>query len=491
MNSRTFKSSYSAVTLFCLLLGLLGLVACGDAPTPTRVVPGTGPTIQSALSNSAVEVAGASEVQLDRAFSTEVSRLLPGAKNLYVRLYVSAESADKLASSFDTAITNKGYSGLSGKPTKSGDTYVGIYNKTGADDLILTTLDAPKDASGLSQGLNFQGLSESTLTKLYNQIQGKKGIALVFSGTDLVKAVFDAAKETTPTSITPQVEITAPPATTTPVSTGITNGPGSELLKTLVATREVDLKVTKVERFDELNYEGKAIKAKGVFLVISYDFVNLSKSPVAHTSLTLKDNQGREFENTVDYEISSALDNLGYKSSYIVNPGFIGSEYKVYDVPKEATSFQLVPFFETERKPSIASFSNSGGKGSDSAAGAELAGKTLTIAEDKTDIKVTSVERYSAIKDGSKSYKSDGVYLIVSYEMKNNGSKPVTVPLFYLQDSEGRTFSSSDNFDVILAVAKNSKTRYDDVVNPGQSGVNYKVFEVLKGSSGFNLIELS
>ena len=116
MNNRAYKSSYLGVTIFCLLLGLLGLVACGDASTPTRVVPSTGPTIQSALSNSAVEVAGASEVQLDRAFSTEVSRLLPGAKNLFVRLYVSADSAEKLASNFDTAITTKGYTALSGKP---------------------------------------------------------------------------------------------------------------------------------------------------------------------------------------------------------------------------------------------------------------------------------------------------------------------------------------------------------------------------------------
>lgn len=496
MYNKANKFSYLSVTLFGLLIFLLLLVACGEAQTPTTMSSTAIPTTQSATSTItnkpealALEVAGTSEVPLDSAFSAEVSKLLAGTTNLSARLYVSADNAEKLTASFDTAIVAKGYNGLSSKPTKSGETYVGIYTKPGSDDLIVTSLDAPKDPSRLSQGLGLSGLSDNTVNNINKQIKGKNGIAFVFSGRNLVKAVFDAAGTASTSGITPQVEITAP-ATATPAVTAVTNGPGSELVNMLVATKEVDLKVKKVERYDELKYEGKSIKPKGVFLVISYDFANVSKYPVALNSLNLKDNQDREFETVIDSEVTSALISLSYKSSFVVNPGFVGSEYKVYDVPKEASGFELVPLFETDRKPSAASFASNGGKGPDSGAGAELTGKTITLEDDQTDVKVLSVDRVSAIKDSAHNYKSDGVFLIVTYEMKNKGSKSVTAPLFRLQDGEGRIFTTTDNFDIIFTVVKNSKTKFDDSVNPGQSGVNFKVFEVLKESNNFNLIEL-
>jgi hypothetical protein len=492
-----------------LLFSLLALAACGEqktpgpsitssaftAPTTTKSAnPTATPALTSSVTKSTafLEVAGASEVPLDNTFSSEVSKLLGTTKNLSVRLYSSEDSAEKLANSFDSAITTKGYTALSGKPSKSGDTYVGIYTKTGAEDLILTSLDTPKDAGELANNLNLPGLSSSSLNNLYRQIKGKKAIAFVFSGTDLVKAVFEAANTSPTPVVTPQVEVTAPPsATPVPAVTPVVNGPGSELVNTLLATAEVDLRVKKVERYDELNYEGQTIKPKGVFLVISYEFANVSKSPVAFVSLTLKDGQNREFETAYDGEVNNALYQMGYRSSYIVNPGFSGGEYKVYDVPKEANGFKLEPFIETERKPSLASFSSNGGKGPDSGAGAELIGQTITIDDEKTEVKVLNVERVSTLKDGGKSYNSPGVFLIVTYEMKNNGVKATSGPVFRLEDSEGRAFSTTDNFEVLIAAGKNTKTKLDVSVNPGQSGVNYKVFEVVKEASGFKLAALS
>lgn len=509
----TRKFSYFSLTVFGLLLSLLLLAACGGGAvnvtnTPTKGEPTS--TTSSAVTTSTTSskapeflsrVAGATEVQLDSAFSKEVSRLLGGTKNLTTWLYVSSDSAEKLANSFDSAITIKGYTGLSGKPTKSGAAYVGIYGKAGADDLILTTLDSPKDAGQLSQGLNFPGLSQDTVDNIYKQIKGKNAIAFVFSGSDLIKAIFEAANASPTPAVTPRVEITAPPATltaaatrpttaSTVAATPVTTGLGSELINTLAATKEIDLKVTKIERYEELKYENTTIRPKGVFLVVSYDFANVSKYPVAINSLSLKDGQGREFDTVIESEVSAALINMGYKSSFVVNPGFIGSEYRVYDVPKDAMGLQLVPLFETDRKPSASSFNSNGGKGPDSGAGVELAGKTLTITDDQTDIKILNVQRVNVIKDDKTEYKSSGIFLIVTYEMKNNGSKAVTAPVFRLQDGEGRVFSTSDSFDITYAIAKNSKTKFDDLVDPGQAGINFKVFEVLKESSKFSLIEL-
>lgn len=507
------KIRSSSLLLVSLLLLVTLLAACGDEKTPVPASPGitvpktavatSAPATTKAATTSGLglDVAGASEVQTDNAFSGAVSKLLTGAKNVNVWLYISGDSPEKLAGSFDTSIVAKGYSAMMEKPSKSGNTYVGIYSKTGSDDLILTTLQVPKDAAELSKGLNMPGISEDTTKAIYQQIKGKTSVAFIFSGQDLVKAVFSAATaETTATATTaattgnptatPKVEATAA-ATQAPAVTPITSGPGSELVGTLIATENLDVKIKKVERYNELKYEGKTVKPKGSFLVISYDYANIGKTPVAIVSLTLKDGQDREFESSYDSDVSGALRKMGYTSSFVVNPGFIGSEYRVYDVPADAKDFKLVSFFDTERKPSAESFNTRGGKGADSGAGAELVGQTKTIASDKTDVKVLSVERVNPVKDGSTSYKSDGTFLIVTYEMTNNGDKATTGPTFYLQDSDGRNFSSTDNFEVAYAVAKNAKTKFDSSVNPGQKGVSYRVFEVTKDSTGFKLAEMN
>lgn len=79
---------------------------------------------------------------------------------------------------------------------------MGIYNKTGAEDLILTTLDAPEDARQLSWAWTSQVFPRLLLTTFISKSR-EKAIAFVFSGADLVKAVFEAANATPTPAITP------------------------------------------------------------------------------------------------------------------------------------------------------------------------------------------------------------------------------------------------------------------------------------------------
>jgi hypothetical protein len=205
--------------------------------------------------------------------------------------------------------------------------------------------------------------------------------------------------------------------------------------------------------------------------------------------IKLNDSQGKKYGDINAFDTIEALAAMAeFKSNFIINPGFVGINVKLYDLPKDLTGLKIVDdgFEKTTRKPSPDSFSTSGGKGPDSSAGQELVGKAITEKARKLDVKVTKVERLQEATREGKTIKPDGVWIVVVYDITNTGDKPGGLTTFNLQDSEGRVYESSD-FD--LEVALGSKYKNELSINPGQSGSGFKVFEVVKEASGFRLVE--
>jgi hypothetical protein len=291
-----------------------------------------------------------------------------------------------------------------------------------------------------------------------------------------------------PTTVAAAVPAPTTVAAVVPNSTG----PGSELVGQLIAVGDSDVRVKSVTQFTELKGSSKTATPKGVFMVIVFDVANLGTKPSALSFLNLKDGQNRQFAQTTDSDAIVAIATMPqFKEDLLINPGFVGTEVKTYDVPKDATGFKIeADSFAGNskgRKPSAESFSTSGGKGPDSGAGKELVGKTFTTKE-KVTATVTAVDRMGEVKAGSKSFKSNGVYVIVQYDVTNNGDKPSSFVTFYLKDSNGHFFSTSSDFDLAFELGTSGNYKQDFTINPGQSGKGYKVFEVTKEATGFEMV---
>ncbi len=519
----------STLTLVCVMMLASLLAACGD-PTattvpattaaPTTAAATTAATTAAAITTAATTVAattaattvaattvattaaaasgtfpaisGVKEVVMDAAIQAEIAKQFPASlKNANIKYYTSDNDYDKAASDVDAALTGAGYKfaipGQS-KPAKQGEQYVGLYTKTGAEDLLIGTLPVPANLDQVGGSSTLPGLSGDALKKFADQMKGKKSLVFVLSAPNLLQTLFELGQSNgNPT--TSAAQTTAAVTTAATAATGATTGTDSQLVGQLIAAGDLDIRIKKVERFTELKGTTKTATPKGVFLAITYEFANLGKKPTGFSFLTLKDGLNREFQTTTDFDAISALTgSYGYKSNFAVNPGFLGSEFKVYDVPKDATGFKLEAdktFGKTDRKPSADSFSSSGGKGADSGAGQELVGKTLTNAKEMYDVKVTKVERLTEIVGNSKSVKTTGVYLIVVFEATNNGAKPLNFVSMDLKDNTGRVFSGGTDFDV--AIALSGKYKSLSGVNPGQSGSGYRAYEVTKDAAGMEL----
>jgi hypothetical protein len=287
---------------------------------------------------------------------------------------------------------------------------------------------------------------------------------------------------------------TVPVATTVnaTTATAASTGSGSELVGQLIAVGDSDVRVRSVRQFSELKNTSKTATPKGVFMVVVFEVANLGIKPSALSFLNLKDDKNRQFAQTTDSDAIVAIATMPeFKSSLLINPGFVGTEVKTYDIPKDATGFKIEAdqFANTKgRKPNAESFSTGGGKGPDSGAGKELVGKTFTSKE-KVAATITAVDRLSEIKAGSKSFKAQGVYLILQYDVANNGDKPSSFVTFYLKDSQGHFFTSATDSDLAFQLGVSGNYKQDFSINPGQSGKGYKVFEVTKEATSFEMVE--
>lgn len=476
----------------------------------TTSVATTAAATTSAAATSAADtiqlpaIAGLKEIELDAAFKAEIGKQTPQLQNFAIKGYVSDDSDEKVAASLDTALTGAGYKyALPGatKISKQGDSYFGLYAKAGALDLLVAVQQIPADPAKLADGPT-PGVSQEVIQKFVDQVKGKKTFISIIGSKDILKAVANGRATSTETAAATTAAGTTAAATPVKESTVQAtaaslgqSGPGSELVGKLIATENADVRVKKVERFTELKSGNKTIAPKGVFMAVSLEIANIGKKPTFDVFVTLKDDKGNEIKITEDFDASSVLSSdYGYKSDFLINPGFVGSDYKLYDVPKDASSFTLEAdnlFSSSTRQPLPDSFTNNGGKGPDSGAGQELTGKTYKDATNKADVKITKVERFTEIKSDSKTLKpnGNGVYLVVVYQAKNNGDKNLNSVSLHLKDSAGRIFSAGANFDLAFALAR----KYSSLSNvePGKTGNGYEVFEVLRDASGFDLTDLS
>ncbi len=117
--------------------------------------------------------------------------------------------------------------------------------------------------------------------------------------------------------------------------------------------------------------------------------------------------------------------------------------------------------------------------------GQELIGQSGN--EDGLIVTVTKVDRFSQIYnyDGSP-IQSQGVFLVVSYDLYNSSSKPQGFAIIRLIDGQSRTFSSSDNFDVSFALGFNGY-KEDLSIQPTFSGKGFTVFEVPPDAANFKI----
>jgi hypothetical protein len=451
-------------------------------------------------------VEGATELNLPSSVTQGLTQQFPQIKNPTVKVYASADAPKTVADKVDVALLGAGYKfGLPGQagPMQQSGQYLGLYTgKTGALDALTIVIDIAGTAGGTA---SLPGVSTADAKILQDTLKDKKSMLVVVAAPDLLNALVSIGTSTTPGAATTTRAAGTTAATTTraagttaaatTVVGGSTTGAGTDLVGTLMAVGDMDVRVTKVERFDELKGFDKTLTPKrqgDVFLVLTIEIANLGKRPVFPPTLDLTDGTGSRYKSQTD-PIGPLIATYKYEVASLINPSFAGSNFKAYEVPKDATGFKVVAGeFEAKstRQPSAASFEAQGGKGPDSGAGQELAGKTLTknTTTEKYELKVTKIERLSALKDGTKDFVTPGSYIIVQADITNQGDKDLFGGTFYLKDSDGRTYVSSSDFDLVLAVSAKYKPT-TGAIKPNSTAQKVYVYEVVKEAKGFELTD--
>jgi hypothetical protein len=189
------KKSQKIFSLTGLLVAaMLVLSACADeAPTGTPVppTPTVAPTTAAATATTSASlptISGVTEIQGDSSISAEVAKQL-GVPTLTVKLYTSDDDAAVVGDHADTALTGQGYSfGIPNqtKPVSQDNGTVGLYSRSGSDDVLFTAIPVPAnaDVSG-----SIPGIDAATAQKFTDQVKGKKTLLVVMSGPSLLQAL--------------------------------------------------------------------------------------------------------------------------------------------------------------------------------------------------------------------------------------------------------------------------------------------------------------
>lgn len=188
------KRLFSLIGL--LLAATLVLGACTDAAqTATPVLPTAtvAPTTVAATASGTPTVdipaiTGTTEVQVDSSISAEVAKQL-GVPTLAVRLYTSDDDGAVVGDHADAALTAKGYSfGIPNqtKPISQDNGTVGLYSRSGSDDILFTAVPIPAnaDVSG-----SIPGIDAASAQKFTDQVKGKKTLLVVMTGPSLLQAL--------------------------------------------------------------------------------------------------------------------------------------------------------------------------------------------------------------------------------------------------------------------------------------------------------------
>ena len=120
-------------------------------------------------------------------------------------------------------------------------------------------------------------------------------------------------------------------------------------------------------------------------------------------------------------------------------------------------------------------------------AGQELVGQSGQ--DDTFLMTVTGVKRISEIHGDGKVFTSQGVFLILTFDLKNV-SKASDVTLIYpkLTDSQGRTFSASANLRARAEIDFAQQFPDDVSVEPGFTGHSFELFEVASDSTSLKFV---
>ena len=258
----------------------------------------------------------------------------------------------------------------------------------------------------------------------------------------------------------------------------------------LLAVETLDVLVKNVHLIQEVKYNNELVKANGVFLVIECEVANLGKHfiNVFETMVRLLDDNDNEISRLLNINAIFGLNEMGYRIRRSPSPGFVGLDLLYYDLPLTVTNlkFQAHPsYMAPSRQPSLESFKFSGGKGPDSGAGQELVGKTYNR-KAKIKAKIFKVDRLTEINKEDKKIIPEGIFLVVAYELENNSKKPVHWPSFQLRDSTGRVYDTgTTNSEAFGALSRSYKRNI--TVNPGEKGLGYQVYELVKEAEGLEI----
>lgn len=183
-----------------LLAATLVLGACTDEAQTATPVPSTAtvaPTTAAATASTTASstttgdvptISGTNEVKVDSSISAEVAKQL-GVPTLAVRLYTSDDDTAVVGDHTDAALTAKGYSfGIPNqtKPISQDNGTVGLYSRSGSDDILFTAVPIPAnaDVSG-----SIPGIDAASAQKFTDQVKGKKTLLVVMTGPSLLQAL--------------------------------------------------------------------------------------------------------------------------------------------------------------------------------------------------------------------------------------------------------------------------------------------------------------
>ena len=228
---KNFSSFRVSLLVLLSIFLLLGLGACGAESTPTATVSNaptttaaasettaasgttTGPGTTSnpntatgggSYSNGKFSLPGTTLATIDPGVESVLKGLLSSgstAPDLSLQIYGSDNETPILGESADSALVKAGYvfhdvrNGTDTKLIVNGNDGAGAYTKAGGPDVILYA----REASALTGGGTPPGVDANQYQKLVAQLQNKKSVLIVLSGTNLFQVLANSNSTPVPT----------------------------------------------------------------------------------------------------------------------------------------------------------------------------------------------------------------------------------------------------------------------------------------------------
>lgn len=204
MKSRYFSPARPCLGSLLSVLLLLTLAACGTETTPAPAAAKPNPTGGSSgmvsstgtgdYTSGKFNLPGMVLTTIDPGVGSVLKGLLSAgatAPDMVLQIYASDSETPVLGENADTALTKAGYvfhdvrNGTASKMIVNGNEGAGAYTKAGAPDVVLYA----RESSALTGGGTPPGVDASKYQNLVSQIQGKKSVLIVLSGTNLFQGL--------------------------------------------------------------------------------------------------------------------------------------------------------------------------------------------------------------------------------------------------------------------------------------------------------------